>query len=127
MSADYPIELLGARWATDGACLVREGTELPPSDGIEDLFRWRDWLTSAELGKREHCLRSAGQAVPKDVEVHQRFSRLIQEAERIDCVPHLEMWVIRCWQGARIVALVCPVREHVDLSVRVSKLRRGRP
>jgi len=96
VSARYPIEIAGQKWATDGHCLVGEGFDLPE--------QWMDpvtkapapWLTrkgwaknGAESQARAEVMMarkwSPGMTAPAlETRVHRRFGAMLRTAERID-------------------------------------------
>lgn len=127
----YPIELGGARWATDSACLVREGEALPQQYTNTEGRTW-PWLgtlpPTADARWALEALQIECKPACKTELVHERFGPLLRSSDHVDAVTVViegvgRRRVVRCWRGDQIVALISPMNPGTGPGKRVDVLR----
>jgi hypothetical protein len=127
----FVVRLAGAWWATDGACLIREGQPLPELDP-ERGDDWPGWLgahdvSTARLAKVLAPPRGAAIAPRTRIVVHPRFGELLCRAEHLDVVRDYQSRVIRCWAGGEVFACIAVMRPDAADGVPLRSVLAGGP
>lgn len=130
MSATYPIEIAGARFASDGLCLVGEGHPLPERWLDPGTGKPRPWLTPKGWAKSGHESQRRAEAMlahpwrpglttpALDRRVHRRFGPLLRAARRVDLYTEQDPQggeravLVRAFWGEGVLPFFCCVVLH---------------